>query len=189
MLLLLCVVLGVIAGWLNGGKLSGLVRLKGLYLPIVSFILASLPGYLSEIYVLKALSLSFSYYCILSFALLNRRYLLSCVLIGLGTISNFAVIAANRFRMPVSEYALDFYPTMTAEDVLATHADYFIAVNNDANLLILGDVICIPVPYIGGFISIGDVFLALGVFLLVLAVMSFSKAQDAPFFCWQPHRH
>lgn len=187
MLLLIFVILGVFAALLNKGKLSGLAGLKGMHLPIAALVVSSIPGFFPGIaYMLKAVLLSFSYYCILAFAVLNRRFLLPSLLTGIGTLSNFIVIAANKFRMPVSEYALVYYPELTPEAVLAAHGDYFIAVNNEANLMILADVICIPIPHIGGFISVGDVFLAVGVSLLIFAAMSSAKPKNALFFSWQP---
>lgn len=192
MLLFICVILGVAAGLLNKGKFSGIVELKGLYMPIAALVASSIPAYYSGIaYAPKAVLITFSYFCVLAFALLNRRYFLASVLSGLGALSNFLVIASNSFRMPISEYALVYYPDITAEKVVASHSDYFIAVNGDANMLILGDVICVPIPYFGGFISVGDVFLAVGMFVLIFAAMASAKEREPKklTFYWAPHHH
>lgn len=190
MLLLISVILGVAAGLINKGKLSGLVGLRGLVLPIFAFAVSSVPAYWPGIpFALKAVLLSASYFCVLAFTVLNRRYILAAFLTGAGTLCNFAVIAANSFRMPISEYALIYYPNLTAEQVVAKRADYFIAVNGDANLLILGDVICVKLPYLGGFVSVGDVFLAVGILVLVFCAMSSAKEKNKQTFYWAPHRH
>lgn len=190
MLLLIFVILGIFAALLNKGKLSGLAALKGMHLPIAALAVASIPGVFPSIAnILKAVLLSSSYYCLLSFAVLNRQFLLPSVLTGIGTLSNFIVIAANRFRMPISEYALVYYPDLTPQAVLAARGDYFIALNNEANLMIFADVICVPIPHIGGFVSVGDVILAVGVSLLTFAAISSAKPKKALFFNWRPHRH
>lgn len=190
MLLLLCVILGVLGGLINKGKLSGLVGLKGLVLPIIAFALSSIPAYWADIpYALKAILISANYFCVFAFAVLNRKYILASILTGLGTLCNFAVIAANSFRMPISEYALIYYPDLTAEQVIAKRADYFVAVNAEAKLLILGDVICVKIPYLGGFVSVGDIFLAIGMLVLVFAAMSSAKEKKKQRFYWAPHRH
>jgi len=190
MLLLMFVILGIVAGVLAKGKFSGLIELRGLWFPIIAFAASSVPGYAPGISLLpKAAIISLSYFCSLAFVVLNRHYFAAAVLSGLGIISNYIVIAANGFRMPISEYALVYYPDMTAKAVLESRADYFVAVNGEAELLILGDVICVPVPYLGGFISVGDVFLAVGVFILIISAMIGAKSGNEYVFSWTPHRH
>lgn len=190
MLLLIFVILGIGIGLLVKGKLSGLIELHGLWFPIIALAASAVPGYWHTIPLFpKAVIISFSYFCNLAFIILNRRYFLAATLSGLGTICNFIVIAANGFRMPISEYALIYYPGMTAEAVLESRANYFIAVNGKAELLILGDVICVPIPYLGGFISVGDVFLALGIFVLIIAAMTGAKKKNDFVFFWEPHSH
>lgn len=176
MLLLVFIILGFGTGLLVKGKLSGLVKLRGLWLPIVAVSASAILGYTPHIPTIpKALIISLSYICNFYFFILNRYYIIAAILSGFGTLSNFIVIALNSFRMPISEYALIYYPDMTAEAVLKSHADYFVAVDGDAKLLILGDVICVPIPYLGGFISVGDVFLSVGIFVLIVSAMTEAK--------------
>lgn len=187
MLLLIFVILGVGTGVLAKGKFSGLVELRGLWLPIVALAASAALGSFPNISLLpKAIIISLSYFCNLVFFVLNRHYIVATILSGIGTLSNFIVIAANSFRMPISEYALIYYPDMTAEAVLESRADYFIAVGGEANLLILGDVICVPIPYLGGFISVGDIFLTLGIFVLIVTAMTGAKKENKCTFYWAP---
>lgn len=92
------------------------------------------------------------------------------ILLGLGTLCNYLVIAANSFRMPISVKALSVYSTMTPEAVIAQRADYFVATDG-ANFLFLGDIIYMPINVLGGFMSVGDILLAAGMFLLIVQVM------------------
>ena len=100
------------------------------------------------------------------------------VFLGLGTLSNYVVIAFNSFRMPISPTALSIYSTMTPEAVISQRADYFVATNG-ANLMFLGDIIYIPNKLFGliptkifeGYMSIGDILLSIGMFLLIVQVM------------------
>ncbi|MEG1541326.1 MAG: DUF5317 family protein [Oscillospiraceae bacterium] len=170
-MLFLSIILGALLGLLLKGKLLRLAALNGLIFPILSFAVMPLLRFFPDIqFGLKAIIICFSYACIFAFIIANRRYWLSGLALGLGSLSNFLVIAINGFRMPVSPGALAVYPEMTAEAVLARHADYFIATEG-ARLMFLGDVINLPLPLLGGFISLGDVLIALGMLLLVVFAM------------------
>lgn len=173
MLLLLSVILGLVAGWLKKGRFINLTSLRLLWLPVLSFAITPIVSYFPDIPSFpKAALIVFSYSCIFVFIYANRRFKLGSGFLGLGSLCNFVVIASNGFRMPVSESALTYYSGMTAEAVLERNADYFIAVGGNAKLLILGDVICIPLPVIGGFISMGDIILSIGMFLLIFFSMT-----------------
>ena len=77
--------------------------------------------------------------------------------------------------MPVSTKALTVF-NITAQSVYSKRPDYFVA-ENGANLMFMGDIIYFPVPRFNGFISIGDILLAIGMFLLVFVVMT-KKEKD-----------
>lgn len=190
MLLMIFVVLGIGTGILTKGKFAGLVELKGLWFPIIALVASAVMGYAPDISLFPKMAItSLSYFCNFAFIILNRNYFLAAIFSGIGILSNFIVIAANSFRMPISEYALVYYPDMTAQAVLESRADYFVAVNGEAKFLILGDVICVPVSYLGGFISVGDVFLAVGIFILIVAAMNGAKKRNEYVFFWAPHCH
>lgn len=172
MLLLLGILLGVIIGFAARGRLMRLTTLRGLWLPILSFaVMPALRVFPMMPLWIKAVIMVFSYGCVLAFAYQNRKFWPASLLIAGGSLMNFAVIAANAFRMPVSQRALTIYPDMTAEAVVAKHADYFVACGDNARLLFLGDVIYVPLPLVGGFLSLGDIVLALGVGLLIVLAM------------------
>lgn len=189
MILLLCIVLGIAAGYLAKGRISGVLELKLLWLPIAAFALSAVPSYIAGVPLfIRAVLLTGSYGACLAFLVMNREYLLGAVLAMAGTICNYLVIAANGFKMPISEYALSYYPGLTAEAVLEKRSDYFVAVGGEAKMLILGDVICIPIPGIGGFLSVGDVFLALGLMVMIISAMTRADAGEKESFLYTPRR-
>jgi len=171
MLLFLSVILGLAVGFIRKGDIFRLTNLRGLWLVIFSMAAILLIKYYPAIpYAYKVVATTLSYLCVIIFAILNRKHIVPSAFLGLGTLSNYLVIACNSFRMPISAKALLIYPTMTAEAVLSQRANYFVAIDG-ARLMFLGDVIYIPIKIFEGFLSVGDVFIAIGMFLLIVQVM------------------
>ena len=171
MLLFVSIIVGLIVGVSIKGSFIRLCALRALWLPIITLAASSVIRYFPDMsFWIKAAVLTFSYACIIMFVFANRRYITPSIFLALGSVSNFLVIAMNSFRMPVSAKALAVYSDMTAQAVIAQRSDYFIA-SNGAGLLFLGDVIYIPIPILKGFLSIGDILISIGMFLLILFVM------------------
>ncbi len=171
MLLFTSVILGLIVGTIRRGNLFRLNNLRWIWLailPLASVFL--MKAYPSVPLLPKAAATTFSYLCVMIFVIANRKYKLPSVLLGLGTMCNYLVIAANSFRMPISVKALSIYSTMTPAAVIAQRADYFVATDG-ANLMFLGDVIYFPIKIFEGFLSIGDILLSIGMFMLIVQVM------------------
>lgn len=176
MLLFLSIVLGLIVGFIRKGNIFELNSLRCLWIVILPFAATLLIKFYPEIsYLLKAIVTTLSYLCVILFAIANRKQKVAAAFIGIGTLSNYLVIALNSFRMPISIRALSVYPTMAAEAVLSQRADYFVATDG-ANLMFLADVIYMPTKLLGGFLSIGDIVLAIGMFLLIVQVMGNNAA-------------
>lgn len=168
MLLLISIALGFLAAVLCKGKPIRLCALHGLWLPIAA--LATMPFmkyFPGTAYWLKAAMTTISYLLLGAFVILNRKYTVPAIFLGLGGISNYLVIAFNNFRMPISVKALTVFQNITAEAVMHQRPNYFIA-NDGAKFLKLGDVIVLP--GVLGFISIGDILLCVGIFLMILLV-------------------
>lgn len=171
MLLFTSVILGLVVGVIRKGDVFRLTSLRGLWLVILSLAATLLIRYYPAIpYIFKAAATTLSYLCVIVFVIANRKHIVPSAFLGLGTLSNYLVIAFNSFRMPISAKALLIYPTMTVEAVLSQRANYFVATDG-AKLMFLGDVIYIPIKIFEGFISVGDVFIAIGMFLLIVRVM------------------
>ncbi len=167
------ILVGLIRNALRGEKttLSRIAQMRGLWLPILGALLDGLFSWVPSMAVrVPALLTIASYLCIFIFLLLNHQYLFPTVLMATGSLSNFCVIAANRFRMPISTAALAMYPGMTPEEVYAKRANYFVATNG-AKLYPLGDIIPVPLYGWGGFVSVGDLVLGVGLTLFIVYLL------------------
>jgi hypothetical protein len=150
---------GVVVGVLRGGSLENVNRVRfrlpwlvflGLALQIGAEAAASrFPGIQRG--VAGPLILAISYAFVGTFVVLNFRFP-GAPLIGLGLLLNLSVILANG-AMPVSLWAVK---------VSGSHA----------GLGFLGDII--PVPPLG-IVSVGDVVLGAGVFVLVIRLIGPDK--------------
>ncbi len=174
------ILIGVLANWRSGRRnsLEGVYALHGLWLPIAGLLLDGSFSYLPDFTLRHAGIITCTgYLCIFAFLYLNREKRFPAILMAVGSMSNFLVIAANGFRMPVSPAALAMYPGMTAEAVYAKKVNYFIA-QHGANLYYLGDVIPVPLRAVGGFISVGDLMLGFGLLLFIVMVFTQGRKTD-----------
>jgi Family of unknown function (DUF5317) len=164
---------GVAVGVLRGGSLDNINRVRfrlpwlvflGLGLQIgVEVAAARFPEI--ERGMAGPLVLAVSYGCVGAFVALNFRFP-GAMLIGLGLALNLSVILANG-AMPVSRWAVRLSGSRSAPHLenSVKHTD----MRSDTRLRLLGDII--PVPAIG-VVSIGDVVLGAGVFVLVSYLMA-----------------
>lgn len=165
------IVLSLLIGYLRGGRISQLamIRFKGVILIFTALVLRYGANYMaSKGYnpVLKYnLILQLVAYSILLIAIYLNLNLSGFRFIGLGTILNFLVIVANGGQMPVWSKVL----TQNMIDYLmagksTTHA----LLTGSTKLSFLGDIIYIPPPYpLAQLVSVGDIFISIGVFLLI----------------------
>ena len=160
--------LGVVVGWLRGGRIKHLAA-KIPVLPALVFLaliiqgsLVFLSGTFDLLSVYSSYIHAFSYVLLLSFALWNRK-LPGMPVVALGVFLNFLVIALNGGTMPVSTAGMP--PEVLerlAESVLHS------AAAPGTRLAFLGDV----VPAIGrGKISPGDILMGAGVFFYLQQAM------------------
>ena len=169
MILLLGVLLGWAAGRILGGATARLADpgFRWLWLPIASAVIQMCTTPLSRLIPLPAESwygfvVILTYGANAAFALANLRPLAGSLPILMGTLGNFAVIAANGWRMPVAPSALQL-PQLVAP---AERLGYYMA-DSSTRLLWLGDVLPLPLPLVGGYMSLGDILLFLGVAVLI----------------------
>lgn len=171
MILFSGLVLGLLFGAICKGSFFRLSTLSGLWFAIIPLALSPILRFYPQIsFWPKATVITITYIFILLFVYSNKKYIAPAIFLGIGTFSNFLVIAVNGFRMPVSTKALSVY-NITAQSVSAKRPDYFVA-ENGAHLFFLGDVIYLPIPLLKGFLSVGDILLAIGMFLLIFIVMT-----------------
>ena len=154
MLLVIAISIGV--GLLRGGNLRNLteIRVTLWWLLPLGFLLLAASGFIPpDMHDLAVALILTSYLPLLLFVWLNRD-LTGIWIAGLGILMNFTVILANE-GMPVLGAAAEIAGgggdlVLTAKHVLLTPA---------TRLPFLGDVIPLP----GAVLSLGDVFLAIGV--------------------------
>jgi uncharacterized membrane protein YjdF len=166
-------------GKLRRGKFSNMkdAEIHKWYLIVMSFLLEFFTVFLSSkgyqfvsnnIFVIHFVS-----YCLLFVGIYFNISKLSFKLIMLGTFLNFIVIILNGGQMPVSQEAMisaglagDLNALINGE--IITHA----VIAKDTVLKFLGDIFILPKPYPRPKVfSIGDVFMAVGVFVYIQEIM------------------
>ena len=179
MLLVWALPVGVVAGYLGGGRLHrlGLMSLRwggllwgALLIQVLVFPFGSRPPLLPV--ATEALHL-FSYALLLAFVLGNIRYSpLGLVAVGLG--ANLLVIALNGGRMPACPEALRRAGLDEVASALVSQgqAGNLVLLTQQTRLGFLGDILALPAwfPLAAAF-SVGDVMLGLGVAVAIAVGM------------------
>lgn len=154
--ILLVLVISIVIGALRGGKFRNLteIRVNAWWLLPIGFLLLAASSFVPDGYDDVAVGLVLASYApLLLFVWLNRD-LSGIWIAGLGILMNFSVILING-GMPVLEQAA-VLAGETGELVLdAKH----VLLTTDTHLPFLADIIPLP----GAVLSLGDVFLAIGV--------------------------
>lgn len=174
------VILSAIIGVFRGKKIRSLenIKIDKPWLAILSFAIEFVCGIIIKNNIIPFSSfISKNYFMIhtLVYTLLFLFFIFNfssrCLnIILIGVILNFIVIAANSGLMPVSvDMALSrgFNESVNvlAEGKIVGHT---VLVRGEARFWFLADIINIPPPYpFPQTISIGDIFMALGTFLLI----------------------
>ena len=166
--------LAVVLGYLLGGRLRAFenFRLRWWGLIVVGLAIQFTPlpeGDGGTDLVVRTAALAVSYTLIVAFAISNAR-VPGMPLILIGVAANFLVIVANG-GMPVSESAL--IDSGHGDDIGQLEQgglDKHHLMDDDDVLTFLADVIGIPNPF-GQVISIGDLFVYLGLTWLTVAAM------------------
>lgn len=182
MLLVYGVIAAVVIGYLLGGRLGNYLHapLKLVLLPSLAFLVEASFGLLAaqtaippETWLCWAVSLEYGLLALFILCNWRRRGVKT---LGAATLANFAVIAANGFRMPVTP-VIRQYPELAvfSQRIMAGELPEYVLVSWDAPLWFLGDTI----PMFGGLASVGDILLAAGMLLLVAGLMRQGPAHAA----------
>ncbi len=158
--MLLVVAIAVVIGWTRGGRLANLseIRVRIWWLLVLGFGLQAVALFLpSDRQNLAVGLILVSYVPLLLFVWLNRD-LAGMWIAAIGIAMNFAVIALNG-GMPVMLEAIRVAGGEGIPDLGARH----VLMDESTRLAFLGDVIPLP----RSVISIGDVFLAIGLGVFV----------------------
>ena len=155
--ILLVLVISIALGALRGGSLRNLteIRVKLWWLLPLGFVILAAASFVpSDKHDVAVALILISYLPLLVFVLLNRR-LSGIWIAGMGILMNFTVIVANS-GMPVLREAALIASSTAGE--LALGAKH-VLLTPETSLPFLADVIPLP----GAVLSLGDVFLAIGV--------------------------
>jgi MFS family permease len=180
------ILLGLVLGLLVGGRLANLahIQLRWTWLLVSAVVVrfateAALNAQIGVVETLRLPLLAAAFGLLLIALWVNRAYP-GLSLAFLGVLSNAIVIIANGGFMPIWEPALGAAGLTEADVNRAFH----VVVDADAQdflgrLLILGDVIPVPIPFIRNVYSLGDLFLGLGLgFFLFAGVVRVPTAAE-----------
>lgn len=169
----------VVVGKLRGGSFTNMkdANLEKWYFFVSGFLVEFSAVYLSEkgfeIFRDNILLIHFLSYMLLFIGLYYNRSLLGFKLIFIGIFLNFLVIMANGGQMPVLGEAMvniGLVDNMVA--IRDGHVITHTLIDDRTVLRYLGDIMVLPKPYPRPKIfSIGDVFMAVGVFLYIQEIM------------------
>ncbi|MDI3481807.1 MAG: hypothetical protein PWQ97_1462 [Tepidanaerobacteraceae bacterium] len=173
------VVISIITGLLRGGSFKKLssIPLKRLELIFFSFILRYLPLYLkgNALHVASRYNLAIASisYLLLLYALFCNWHIKAMRLVTIGVVLNFAAIAANGGKMPVSIPALDMTGLNELKPLLFDPSYlYHKAVDSTTKLRFLADILPLPPPYPRPRVfSIGDLLMGIGIFIIIQRAM------------------
>lgn len=180
-------ILGIVAGWLRGGRLRNVATFELRWIPailgafLLQFAFSAAAGwgwswvspYASYVYLI-------SFVLLLGAVWMNREKPEFWVM-GAGILANFVVIAANGGKMPVLEEAVLRLGGPGAVSRMAAGTELFHRLSDaSTRLAFLGDWMTLPPPYPRPVIfSIGDVLIGLGIFLLMQRAMAAGRRRPA----------
>ena len=174
MLLVWFVIAAIPIGYILKGRLRNYINdpLNLVFFPVLAFMieasfgkLTDITGKPSEIWLPWAVC--FEYLLLALFISFNIRRK-GMKLLGIATVLNFAVISLNGFRMPVISTIYDI-PELASlvERIHNGNIPEYVIVEKGAPLWFLGDII----PIASGLASIGDIFMAIGMLVLIVGLM------------------
>ncbi len=179
MLFLIIMPVGLLLGFLLGGRLSGLEKLSLRWLPLVfvALVIQLLIFPLSTrtaIFPFAEAPLHILSYVLLSIWIVANARILPVALLGLGAICNFSVLIANGGLMPASSRALQQAGLDSLANHLMQEGSYanLISMSPSTHLNFLGDILYLPkwIPFSAAF-SIGDLLIWLALIWLIVKGM------------------
>lgn len=169
----------LVVGKLRKGKFSNMkeAEIHKWYLIVSSFLLEFLAVYFSskgyEVFSRNVFTIHLLSYSLLFIGIYFNMSKNSFKLIMLGTFLNFLVIILNGGQMPVSPEGM--IKAGLAEDLGALQAGEVlthVVLTKDTVLSFLADIFVLPKPYPRPKVfSLGDVFMAVGVFMYIQEIM------------------
>lgn len=182
MTVLITIALAIIIGWLRRGSLNNfsdlrfkypLIGLAGLWMQVI--VINTDLRQLLKISPYEGIIYSLAYLMVFVFFLLNWA-LPGFSLVAAGCLLNTLVISLNNGQMPLSATAARLAGQMTLYSRASSTAGKmwttYTQVSDQTQIFWLGDIIPIPKPFpVPTVISIGDIFILIGIFWLIQKVM------------------
>lgn len=173
-------VLSILVGLLRKGRISNLGRipLRGTYVFAVPLVLCALAIVFthhtdnSRAYLIGTRITNVLQYVVLLTAIGLNLHIRELRIVGAGAFMNFLALTVNGGVMPISESAARAAGLWALLDPAEnTKLIRHVIMTPETRLRLLTDFIPIPVPYIRAVLSIGDVVLAIGIFVLIQRFM------------------
>ncbi len=183
-MIIVILLIAFIIGLLRGGRPSNILhlRLHHSYLFLLSVLIDYGILFLMRNYGLESQKFVywavFSQYILLFICLWINRKAPFMWMTSTGVFLNYVVIMLNQGRMPLSQKAVEVAGSHSTL-LLLQEGKYLTYTLIGPNTLYwyLGDVIYLPKPFYA-FISIGDILLYAGIFLLIQQVVSKNKEEN-----------
>lgn len=173
-------VVSIFFGKIRGGKFSRLsnIKFKNVWVFILALIIQAaivLFGVNGNEYVLKYIrELNIASYVLLFIGIIINIEQRTLLIVLLGMIMNIFVMFSNGWRTPISIDGLILagYSEL-AEITLSGKLAFYAPLDAASKYGLLGKIITIPPPYFfPQVLSIGDIFISMGLFLFVQHVMT-----------------
>lgn len=171
---LIAIIIGLIIGFLAKGHLSNLthIKFKCVMLIFASFAVELLAKILLKMNIIELGVISFTLhlitYLLLFIMIFKNKHRLGVKLIGVGTLLNAIVIFANGGMMPIGTYALNYLGISPTNKVAGM---YYVATEG-THFLYLADILPIYLWKIGFILSVGDLWIILGIMVLIVQTMT-----------------
>lgn len=170
MFFIIFLALGIIIGYILGGKLLNLinVNIRMIYLPIAALVFSLIANkmqwYSARHFVL--------YILIIVFVIVNIKESKYYIIAGLGFLCNFIVISANNLKMPVGYKIEELRLYINAYNMLINgQIPGYALASQQTKLYFLADIFYVPFLPKLGFFSLGDALLGIGGMLLIVSFM------------------
>jgi len=171
--------IGVLIGFLSGGRLSSLEKLRLRWLPLVFVALVIqlliFPLFTSTAIITFAKSpLHILSYVLLAVWIAANIRVVPIVLLSIGAVCNFSVLIANGGHIPASINAIQRAGLPTLAERLMQDGVYanLVLMSDSSRLNFLGDTLYLPqwIPFSAAF-SIGDLLIMLALIWLIVKGM------------------
>lgn len=173
------VVIGIVVGMIRNGKFSNIadIRLRGLFLVIISVLVQISPIFLIKFDLLSDYLYMFPFISlvIMSLAILMNISKKGMKIIFLGAILNIAAMGLNNFYMPIDFSSLEWAGlTPILESIKSSSILAYMNIENASTAgTYLGKILPLPSIYpLSKVLSIGDILISLGIILFFQGEMN-----------------